>query len=141
MKDKNKVYFAGSIRGGRNKAADYKIIVDHLKQYSIVLDEHVADPTLDSKGESIDAYQVYQRDVKWIQDCDILFAEVTNPSLGVGYELAYAESLNKKIICMYEESINLSAMIGGNSNFILIPYSTMDELLNKISNIFEKEIK
>lgn len=141
MKDKNRVYFAGSIRGGRDKATDYKKIVDHLKQYSIVLDEHVADPTLTSKGENIDVCQVYQRDVKWIQECDMLFAEVTNPSLGVGYELAYAESMNKKIICMYEESINLSAMIGGNSNFILIPYSTMDELLNKISNIFEKEIK
>lgn len=42
---------------------------------------------------------------------------------------------------MYEESVNLSAMIGGNSKFILISYSSLEELLNKISNIFEKEIK
>lgn len=105
------------------------------------MDEHVANPTLTSKGDKINAYQVYQRGIKWIQECDLLFAEVTNPSLGVGYELAYAESLNKKIICMYEESVNLSAMIGGNSKFILISYSSLEELLNKICNIFEKEIK
>lgn len=139
MENKKKVYFAGAIRGGRNKATDYQKIINSLKKYYIVLDEHVANPTLSSKGEEIAAHQVYQRDINWIQECDILFAEVTNPSLGVGYELAYAERLNKKIICMYEENANLSAMIAGNSNFVLIPYSFVEELQDKISNIKDNE--
>lgn len=48
-----KIYFAGSIRGGRDKAEDYKKIVDILKKYAIILDEHVANPKLDSTGEKI----------------------------------------------------------------------------------------
>ena len=39
---------------------------------------------------------------------------------------------------MYEESIKISAMISGNPNFIFIPYSSMDKLLNEITNIFQK---
>lgn len=130
---KPKIYFAGSIRGGRDKAADYHKIASFLKQYSIILDEHVANPNLTPADEPADTREIYQRDIDWIKECDILFAEVSNPSLGVGYELGYAEALHKKIICMYEDSVNLSAMVSGNPNFILVPYASIEELLDKIT--------
>ena len=134
---KLKVYFAGSIRGGRDKASDYKKIVDILDEYVEILDKHVADLRLSSKGEQNQSLsEIYNRDVRWIQECDFMIAEVTNPSLGVGYEIAYAESLGKKVICIYDISTNLSAMIGGNPNFELIPYKSIEELKSKlISNI------
>lgn len=33
---------------------------------------------------------VYERDIEWLRQSDIGVAECTSPSLGVGYELAYA---------------------------------------------------
>ncbi len=127
-----KIYFAGSIRGGREKAEDYKKIVDILKKDAIILDEHVSNPKLSSTGEKISNEEIYKRDTNWLKECDLLIAEVTNPSLGVGYEIGYAGSLNKKIVCLYEESANLSGMISGNPSIILIPYDKIENLESKL---------
>ena len=132
-----KIYFGGSIKGGRSKVEDYKKIVDYLKTVGAVLDEHVADPNLKSTGETIGPVEIYKRDVNWINECDILIAEVTVPSLGVGYEIGYAESLNKKIICLYQANENLSAMIKGNENITQISYNNIDELLTELSVYFK----
>lgn len=128
-----KIYFGGSIKGGRSKAEDYKKIVDYLKTIGTVLDEHVADPNLKSSGESINSVEIYNRDISWINECDVLIAEVTIPSLGVGYEIGYAESLNKRIICLYQNNASISAMIKGNDNITHISYDDIDELLIKLS--------
>lgn len=47
-----KIYFCGSIRGGRQDQQLYKTIVDHLKQWGPVLTEHVAFPDLTTHYES-----------------------------------------------------------------------------------------
>ncbi len=127
-----KIYFAGSIRGGRDKAEDYKKIVDILKKDAIILDEHVANPKLGSTGEKISNEDIYKRDINWLKECNLLIAEVTNPSLGVGYEIGYAERFAKKIICLYEESANLSGMISGNPSVVLIPYDKIENLESKL---------
>lgn len=132
-----KIYFSGSIAGGREKVNDYAKIVNELKKYGEILDKHVANPSFLSKNDPLSPEQIYKRDVKWIDECDTVFAEVTVPSLGVGYELAYAESKNKKVICMYEEEKNISKMITGNMNFIQIPYANVDELISKIHEIMK----
>lgn len=131
-----KIYFGGSIKGGRSKVEDYKKIVDYLKTIGTVLDEHVADPNLQSSGESITSTEIYNRDISWINECDILIAEVTVPSLGVGYEIGYAESLNKRIICLYQNDESISAMIKGNNSITHISYDDVDELLTKLSTYF-----
>lgn len=131
-----KIYFGGSIKGGRSKVEDYKKIVDYLKTIGTVLDEHVADPNLPSSGESITSTEIYNRDVSWINECDILIAEVTVPSLGVGYEIGYAESLNKRIICLYQNDESISAMIKGNNSITHISYDDVDELITKLSTYF-----
>lgn len=130
-----KIYFAGSISGGRGDQEIYFKLINYLKNYGHVLTEHIADPNLSSYGETnISLEEVYERDVKWIQECDLFIAEVTQVSLGVGYELAYAESLGKKIICLYrpDPSRKLSAMISGNKNFLIRNYKTTDEAIKQL---------
>lgn len=127
-----KIYFAGSIRTGREKVNDYQKIVEYLERYGEVLTKHVADPKLPVTGEKISEEEIYTRDTKWLDECDVVIAEITLPSLGVGYELAYAEARNKEVICMYEEGKLISGMIMGNKNLIKIPYSNVEELLEKL---------
>ncbi len=133
-----KIYFAGSIRGGRQKVEDYAKIVEILRQYGNVLTEHVASPKFDITGENLLPEEIYKRDVNFLKECDILFAEISVPSLGVDYEIAYAEAIGKPVVCMYDESFNVSAMIRGNNNFKMIKYSKIEELLENIRNILEK---
>ena len=45
-----KIYFAGSIRGGREDASLYNSVIQHLSQYGTVLTEHVGLESLKSDG-------------------------------------------------------------------------------------------
>ena len=60
-----------------------------------------------------------------IQEADVVIAEVTNPSLGVGYELGYAENIGKPIMCLFDgdSGAKLSAMVRGNPTNIIVTYS------------------
>jgi 2'-deoxynucleoside 5'-phosphate N-hydrolase len=125
-----KIYFAGSIRGGRDDQELYAEIIKLLSNYGEVLTEHLGDQKISQIGESGKNINIYDRDIS-----DIVVAEVSTPSLGVGYEIAKAENLNKKVICIYQPSDNkrLSAMIGGNPHVINKDYQNLEDL-EKIFN-------
>ena len=133
-----KIYFAGSIRGGRADAELYKRIIKFLQESNIVLTEHVGDLSR-SKTEHSDA-AIYEQDSAWLKECDLVIAECSTPSLGVGYELAYAEAQGKPVHIFYDSSrTRLSAMLTGNSYFNIHPYkeetSLWEELRTLIKNL------
>jgi nucleoside 2-deoxyribosyltransferase len=111
-----KIYFAGSIRGGRQDAVLYARIIDMLRRHGEVLTEHVGEEDLDEMETGLSDEAIYRRDMAWLEEADVLVAEVTVPSHGVGYEIARAEALAKPALCIYrpEEGRRLSALIAGN---------------------------
>lgn len=133
-----KVYFAGSIRGGRADAALYHDVIEYIKQTDTVLTEHIGDLSLSSLEQQERDRKIYAQDTAWLKECDLLIAECTVPSIGVGYELAYAEKLNKPCFVFYRRSqVHLSAMIKGDPYYTVIPYETKEEILSKISEILK----
>jgi nucleoside 2-deoxyribosyltransferase len=135
-----KIYFAGSIRGGRDDKENYKKIIDWLKQYGIVLTEHIGLDSLTSDGQTqFSEEKIYTQDTDWIRESDIVIAEVTQVSLGVGYELGFAESLNKRIVCLFntESGKSLSAMVRGNRNLEVINYQDINEIPEILKEIFK----
>ncbi len=127
-----KIYFAGSIRAGRKDAAIYKTLIDHLKLFGHVLTEHVGAQGLTMQGnDGPNDRHIHDRDMAWLEDCDCVVAEVTSPSLGVGYELGWAASLNKPILCLFRPSPDrpLSAMIAGSSAIQTVAYASPDEAI------------
>jgi hypothetical protein len=46
-----KIYFAGSIRAGRDDSAIYETMITWLRSYGEVLTEHVGDPALSERGD------------------------------------------------------------------------------------------
>ncbi len=128
-----KIYFAGSIRGGRSDAALYRKMIDFLKEDNIVLTEHVG---YLAKEVSHNDREIYRQDTGWIRECDLLIAECTCPSLGVGYELAFAEKLNKPCHILYnEKKASLSAMLSGDPYFHIHAYSDEKEVFAILSEI------
>jgi hypothetical protein len=118
-----KIYFAGSIRGGRTDSHKYAELIDHLKRYGTVLTEHVGSPDLTSQGEGLPKREIYKRDISFIKEAELMVAEVSTPSLGVGYEIAKATEANIPILCLFceDNSTSLSAMIEG-SPFVITKY-------------------
>lgn len=134
-----KVYFAGSIRGGRADAGLYRDIIAHIEKTDTVLTEHVGDTALSvlERGSEGDG-AIYRQDTAWLRECDIVIAECTCPSLGVGYELAYAEALGKPCHVLYRRSQSeLSAMITGDPYFIIHPYETREQALDIVNAVLK----
>ncbi|KAK5622032.1 hypothetical protein CRENBAI_011986 [Crenichthys baileyi] len=223
-----KIYFCGSIRGGRSDLQLYQRIVHELHKYGSVLTEHVGSaelsdtdlvednipqsPVLSSppvlspfspvpcsshrQVEAQDAFScgsvkvcvqqsressrfqlsdkeeppgllyhqsqrdsdeegeegttggdrdIHDRDVDWLQQSDVVVAEVTQPSLGVGYELGRAVDMKKKkTLCLFRPSSGrtLSAMIRGAADgerFLVRDYS--EDELEKILEEFFSSLK
>ncbi len=76
------IYFAGSIRGGRQDAELYIQKINHLQIHEKVFTEHIGGPNLTPSGEELSKTQIYQRDTHWLHRSHIVVAEVTQPSLG-----------------------------------------------------------
>lgn len=138
-----KIYFAGSIRGGRNDRDLYLGIIERLKSYGEVLTEHVGDSALSHTGETKKSVDfIYERDVTWLRSADVVVAEVTTPSLGVGYEIALAEGLKKPVLCLFRQQPDrlLSAMIAGNKNLKVCEYEHIDEIEKILSEFFNQAL-
>ena len=131
-----KVYFAGSIRGGRQDAELYRKVIAALKEKHQVLTEHVGDlslSTVEDKGDKA----IYEQDTAWLRECDVVVAECIQVSLGVGYELAYAEAHNKEVHIFYRPNeTQLSAMLSGNEYFKIHRYNSVDELLELVKSLW-----
>ncbi len=126
-----KIYFSGSISGGREHEAIYQHLVAHLQaQGHNVLSAHVADPIALEHEKDLPPREVFERDVNWVKACEAMIAEVSTPSLGVGYEYGLAVQLGKPVLCVYRSGLRMSKMITGNPapNLTVATYSASAEL-------------
>lgn len=129
------IYFAGSIRGGRDDAKLYKQLIDELKAYGAVLTEHIGSEEI---SFDLSDRHIHDRDMEWLTSSDILIAEVTTPSLGVGYEIGRAVAMEKPVVCLYRKrgEALLSAMIGGSPAVNVYNYSDLEEAKEILKSVF-----
>ena len=139
-----KIYFAGAIRGGRDNTDIYNNIITYLSSKAEVLTEHVGSSELMTIGETNRSdREIFMRDMEWLQSADLVIAEVTTPSLGVGYELGIAAKLKIPVLCLYRpiKGKRLSAMISGNEKFNCQAYQTLDDAKVHINKFLKQEQK
>ena len=137
---KFRIYFAGSIRGGRGDQALYRGLIDHLRTRGEVLTEHVGEPELTEEGEEgLSDREIFERDLAWIKSANVVVAEVTTPSLGVGYEVGLSEALRKPTLCLFRPNsgLRLSAMIAGSRRSTVRLYDTLDDAVAAIDEFLE----
>ncbi len=133
-----KVYFACAVRAGGDTSS-YLTIIKAIKAVGAdLLSEVFVHDAINYTGSPLPENEIYIRDIEMITQADIIIAEVTNPSLGVGYELAYAEKLRKPILCLFNETSDkkLSAMVDGNPYNRVVRYSrqTVSEIITDFLN-------
>ena len=130
------IYCAGPIRGNTTYHENYSEIVRIIESMG-----HTALAEISSKFSSsipLNAKQIYTRDIKWIDGSKIMIAEVSGPSLGVGFEVSYALFAKKiPVLAVYQDKAEqISAMISGCSNPLLQvkKYSNVDDLTAMVKN-------
>jgi len=129
------IYFSCSITGGRQDQHIYEMIVNHLlEQNHKVPTAELADPDILKAEDLISADEVFSRDIRWVDECDVVIAEISTPSHGVGYEIAYALSINKPVLCLFENGKRVSKMLLGNHQpgFSIYAYGSFEECRKRI---------
>ena len=131
------VYFCGAIRGGRALQPVYAQIVTFLQKRGWeVLTKHVAVPDVLAREHrtNFSAADIYARDMRWLRACDLMVAEVSVPSLGVGFELATAQQLAKPIVCLCQADVALSALVEGNPHLRVLRYKDSGDLMSLLED-------
>lgn len=129
------IYFSCSITGGRNDQPVYRRLVKALLEDGhTVPTANLADENITVQEGIVEADEIYRRDVGWVTDCDVVVAEVSTPSHGVGYEIALAESLGKPVFCCYQNGSRVSKMILGNPSplFYIYAYTTAEDAVESM---------
>jgi 2'-deoxynucleoside 5'-phosphate N-hydrolase len=136
------IYFSGSISGGREDVETYRMIVAALEaEGHRVLAGSVIDTQIGAAGDPLDACAIFERDVRWIEevaDADgVLVAEVSRPSIGVGYEIGMARyRFDMPVIALYRPGFTkrCSGMVAGDRGIRVIEYTdaTAQDMLDKL---------
>ncbi|VDI18220.1 Hypothetical predicted protein, partial [Mytilus galloprovincialis] len=116
-----KIYFGGSISGGRDDDDLYARLIEQLRQYGTVLTEHVGNSSV-------------EKDVE---------ADVTQPSLGVGYEIGRAVDLKKTILCLFRPHLRKkpAALIRGRLDRELHRYQYSSATEHTCHTVLRKDRK
>jgi nucleoside 2-deoxyribosyltransferase len=138
-----KIYYATSISGETSAEAEKANIrlINHLKKYGEVLTEHFGNSSLISVGElKIDDKELHDRDMEWIKSADVIVAEVSHTSFGVGYEIGRCVENNKRVLCLRrKQDRRLSAMLRGCDKITVKDYSDLEEAFGFIDEFFSEE--
>ena len=131
-----KIYFTGSIRGGRDYAALYQRIIRHIDGTDRFLTEHIGSTDIEADVKNMTDSDIYGQDIAWLLECDMIIAKCTNVSLGVGYKMIFAASLGKPVHIFYDRRrTKLPAMLAGNPDFHIHPYSDEAGLFQRLTEI------
>lgn len=135
------IYFACSITGGRQDEHTFGHLVDVLLgDGHQVPTAHIARSGIEEADAREEPLDIYQRDVDWITESDLLVAEVSTPSHGVGYEIGYALALEKPVLCLYKTGTTVSKMITGNPDPLLktLSYDSAEQAASLLREYLKK---
>ena len=135
---KPRLYYAAAMLGDRSNLEDNREIARLLEDDFEIITKHVFEDMLDiEKGAKPE--EIFKRDIELLDKCDYVVADVSYPSLGVGFEIAYALLKLKPVIgiCRSERVEKTSALIRGISwkNFYFVTYDTPRDAVEKIKKL------
>jgi nucleoside 2-deoxyribosyltransferase len=129
-----KIYFGFTVAGNRSSLEAARKTVELLVQMGHeVLTRHLVRDDAWEADRRITPQEVYLRDMKWLEQCDLFMAEVSGSSFGLGFETGYLlGATDKKIVLFFRRDTEntISLMITGiaHPNCTVVPYSQVDEL-------------
>jgi len=138
-----KIFFTASLSGKEKYLDNYKKIVETLeKEGSEVIASHVLEKNRQEvEKESLSERQDYQKQFhKWINRADLVVAEISYPSTGVGYQLTHALEKGKPVLSLHVEEKTPVAFIGRPSEKLILASYSLDRL-EKILPRLIKEAK
>lgn len=136
------LYFSCSLTGGRQDQPAYAALVAHLQALGHqVLTAHLAAESVLAADDQHSPEAVYERDTAWLRNCEAVIAEVSTPSHGVGYEIAYALERGKPVLCLARAGVRVSKMLTGirRPDFDFRTYRTPQEAFTHLEAFLQAQ--
>lgn len=140
-----KIYLACTVRGDRGGVLAGRAICDRLQRHGHeVLTTHLLRDDVESAESQITEREVFRRDLEWLTACDVLVAEASGSSYGVGFEVGYvlgrAGVSGQRVVLLYDTARRdkVSRLITGTDDpaCTTFGYGSIDELTAFIDRTF-----
>lgn len=136
------IYVPASIRAGRGLVDTYRHIVEFLESRGhTVPNKHIGGDAIEEREATLTPKQIHDEDKQGVEKADLVIAEVSHPSLGVGMEIGYAVMMGKPTYAIYakEKEATMSMMIMGNDKLNRYTYADMTDLDAVLETILSQQ--
>ena len=132
------IYLACTVRGDRAAIGTARALADAIEGLGhIILTRHLLEDDVDTREGTLTERQVFERDLRWLEAADVLIAEASGSSYGVGFEVGYvigrADQTCQRVLLLYDASrrSSVSRLIAGNTHpaCTTYPYRSAEDLL------------
>ena len=136
-----RIYLACTVRGDRAGVLAGRAICARLQWHGHeVLTTHLLGDNVEGLEATLTEAQVFRRDLEWLSGCDVLVAEASGSSYGVGFEVGYvigrARETGQRVILVYDAARRhaLSRLITGNCDAACttFAYESVDDVVTFI---------
>ena len=140
-----KIYLACTVRGDRGGVLAGRAICERLQRHGHeVLTTHLLADNVETAESQITEQAVFRRDLAWLTACDVLVAEASGSSYGVGFEVGYvlgrASVSGQRVVLLYDRAQRdkISRLITGNDDEACetFGYGSVEELTAFIDRRF-----
>jgi len=131
------IYLACTVRGDRGAIAGLRSLVTALEAAGhTILTKHLLEDNVEGAESALTERAVYDRDIAWLEACDLLIADASGSSFGVGFEVGYvlgrSDRTDQRVALLYraDRRDRISRLIVGNAHprCRVVPYATGAEL-------------
>jgi len=140
-----RIYLACTVRGDRGGVAAGRAIAEGLQRHGHeVLTTHLLADDAETAEGALTESAVFRRDIDWLSGCDVLVAEASGSSYGVGFEVGYilgrASTTGQRVVLCYDRARRgvISRLITGNdhAHCTTFEYASLDDLAAFIDRRF-----
>jgi hypothetical protein len=140
-----KIYLACTVRGDRGGVIAGRAICARLQDLGHeVLTTHLLADDVDTAESLLTERDVFRRDLEWLNACDVLVAEASGSSYGVGFEVGFvlgrAAVSGQRVVLLYDAARRhtVSRLITGNHDAACTTfgYTSVDDVIGFIDQRF-----
>ena len=125
------IYFCGSISGWRDDREEYAQLIEYIENiWHNVLTKHVWYKNPYSRWLS--SKEIFEKDYDWLRESNVVIAEISTLSHGVGVEIWLAITNEKPILTLRKEWKWISPMIEWAPNSHHKIYKNIEEVKKQV---------
>jgi nucleoside 2-deoxyribosyltransferase len=144
-----KIYLACTVRGDRGALDTVRTLADALEAMGhTVLTRHLLAEDVETAESALTEKDVFTRDMAWLTAADVVIADASGSSYGVGFEVGYvlgrSDVSGQRVLLLYDKARRtaVSRLISGNvhPHCTIYAYRAAEDLLRVLPAFLQQAL-